>query len=167
MTRLTTLTKLCRNYLFSNPEAIDRQYVSDIKTRLQIITDSREQLLDALLKEDSEDVNLVKDCKDEIKYQLKMLDDFIEEFTEYCIGNGLDIEKKDVSDSLNLHMGIESDLYIICSEWEIIGIHARTFISQMDAVWPTEDLHVLYAMQEKMISCFMDTYRIIDKEMHT
>lgn len=168
MRRLTTLTKLCRNYLFANQEALDKQYVKEIGTRLQLISDAKEQLFEALLKEDSdsESEQTIEDCKAEIKYQLEILNDFAEDFTQYCVENGLEAAKEDILESLDLSSGTESELYQICYDWEIVGTRAHDFfISQMAAVWPDEYLHVLYTMQEKMIAGFMETYRIIDKDL--
>lgn len=162
MRRLTPLTKLCRNYLFANQDALDGQYASDIRKRLEFITSVGGQVLDALLEEDPDsESDAIQAYKEEVQYQLDQLDYFVEGFTSYCNENGLEIEKSEVLDALGLHFGEESELYIICEEWSVIAMHAeKDFITQLEAACPDDNISGF--MREQLISCFMETYQIMD-----
>ncbi|GEM_PF-2827182 len=81
MTRLTTITYLWRNYLYANRSG----YFNDADgflTRMSLIRDSKEEILNQILST-MPDQAMIEAAKEEIEYQLDMMKDMVEEYSQY------------------------------------------------------------------------------------
>ncbi len=119
MKRLGVVETEWRNYFYAN---IDGTY-NDIKNfmvRVELISDSHEQIVEGVLKDNSE---LVRECKEEIMFQKEQLKETITEFIEFCMSNAdSDIETDteeilmDIADN-----GTSSIFYIVVDDWKNWG----------------------------------------------
>jgi hypothetical protein len=120
MIRLTDIGRSWRNYLFANQDASYND-VKDFMTSVELITDSREQLVNSMLT-DVPDMILVEECRQEIAYQRMQLKDMMCEFVEQ-INNDIEVEStpealaNDFIDEISEN-GTQAYFFKIAKEWE-------------------------------------------------
>jgi len=121
MYRLTGFTRAWRNYLYANKEG-NYNNCEDFITRVQLITDSHEQILENVLSENRSE-ELEKACLEEIEFQLENLIDLIDEFIDYYFRNNSEgisktnSPKEEIIDSLR-KKGTADALYLVADEWK-------------------------------------------------
>lgn len=123
--RLNEIGMAWRNYLYANDAGIHND-AKNFMIRLDLIGSSHDQILETML-EDAPDMELVKACKEEIKFQREQLEEMIGEFVDYCKDNcSVDIILKDTcrtdaaDDILNdiCTKGTNGYFYVIAEEWK-------------------------------------------------
>jgi len=123
MKKLTEIEKLWRDYLYANHDGVYND-VENFMIRISLINDSREALLETML-EDEPNMELVKECKEEIAFQKEQLEDIVKELIEYdSHNNGIFPDKQKeinvIIDDLCREGSIDS-FYRIAEEWQSWG----------------------------------------------
>jgi hypothetical protein len=132
MKRLTEVGESWRDYLYANHNG----YYNDVKdfiTRVHLISDSQEQLLETML-EDEPNMELVKECKEEIAFQRGQLEDIAKEFVDYYNSNIPSKQKLITDDILNdlCKEGTNDYLYEIATEWQEWGNKVHRIWDNLD-----------------------------------
>lgn len=127
---LTDFGKAWRDYLYANSDSLCSD-ADDFILRVQLISDSHDQILETML-EDTPNMDLVKECKDEIAFQIDHLKEMIGEF----------VDTADLPDDCNLSMdeiisdlvfeGTKYYLYEIAAEWKQFGERAHKIFENLN-----------------------------------
>lgn len=123
MRRLTDLGKSWINYLFANDDG-EHNDIQDFLVRVSLINNSHVQILETML-DDIPNMDLVKECKDEIAFQRFQLEDMMNEFVDFT---NLPVDERLSADEILTDLcdaGTNSYLYEIASEWQEWGEKAH------------------------------------------
>lgn len=148
-----------RNYLYANSNG-ERNDVKDFMIRLQLISDSHDQILETLLGTDP-NVELIKECKDEIAFQREQLIYIVAEFIDYYFDNALKKEQVNPNDILNdlCIMGTKHILYELAEEWQTWGEKAQRISGKLNVLYGC-GLDYIHDDLSKLI--FKEVYEIDD-----
>lgn len=123
---LTDCGKAWRNYLYANYNGKFND-IDDFITRIQLISDSQEQLLETML-EIEPNLALVTECKEEIDFQKGELADIVREFVDFYNDNFPYDEDKLIDTEILIelcHEGINCYWYEIAMDWKEWGEKAH------------------------------------------
>lgn len=127
---LTELGAAWRNYLYANRDGKFND-AEDFLIRVELITDSHSQILETML-ENEPNMDLVKECKDEIAYQRNQLEDMVKEFVEFA---NLPADYTQSSDEILTDLcdaGSASYLYEIASDWKEWGVKVNRISERLN-----------------------------------
>lgn len=159
MRRLSAITLAWRNYLYANPNGYYNN-PEDLCARVSLIQDEREAILDQMLK-DEPDMNQIQMSKEEIAYQVEMLEDMATEFVQYsqdCHPNGLEVSQAEILEDFK--KGTESELYVVARDWREYADSANTIIQEF---WVKFD-YICNAEAEKYLVEQMMDVQMLPKE---
>lgn len=142
-----------RNYAFAYDGGIEKD-IEDFKIRVSLIGDAKEQWMETLLTNEPNQ-DLVNECKEEIKFQKENLKPLFQEFVDYC--NNRNIKADSVEEMLDdiCRHDINSEMYIICCDWEDIGKEAESLWNQLNELSDGE----IHYLKDDFCKLFMDTMR--------
>ncbi len=141
-----------RNYLYANSSAFHND-VNDFLIRVQLISDSHADILETMMLVEP-NMELVKECKDEIQFQINMLRDMLKEFILYANPTeGIELSADELLDGLCNH-GVDDYLYQIADDWKEFGEKARELFSKLN------DLHsnVFNYIQDDLCKLILDDF---------
>lgn len=143
MRRLTPLTLVWRNFLYANPDGYHNDS-EELLSRVSLIQDEREMILNQMLG-DKPDMNEIQMSKEEITFQIKNLEDMVEEFIQFSERYQFYETPEELQDMiLNdlLKEGMESEFYIVAQDWKEYAANAdqiiKGFKESFDSVWNVE-----------------------------
>ena len=149
MRRLTHFYEQWRNYLYAYKDGAYND-VNDLIIRINIINNSHEQLLEAMLCKEP-NMELVEDCRTEILYQKETLEDLVNEFVEYFNNSNKEKIEKDYILEGVAKEGNQNDLYIIAEEWREWGEKANRIWSKLN-----DNYDQLNSLQDDLCKMIMD-----------
>ena len=122
-----------RDFIFANrDEHFDyKEIVSDFKSRVEIIRDSKEAIIEELLQSKVKNIEVIEANKEEIEYQIENLREYIEKFAEYCKFRILNIDVKGILSDISKN-DCSSSLYLIINEYEDIAEKTEGIIKIID-----------------------------------
>lgn len=125
MRRLNSVSEAWRNYLYANGDS-HLNDVDNFFTRMELITGSQEQILETMLLNEP-DMQLVRECKEEIAFQREELKEMVTDFCNYyenCVSSKEQaVLPEEILDELCIS-GINGCLYEVAKDWEKLGKRA-------------------------------------------
>ncbi len=133
MSRWTEEGIAWRDFIFANrDEHFDyKDIVNDFKSRVEIIRNSKEAMIEELLRKEVRNIEIVEGNKEEIDYQIENLRELIEKFAEYCMVRNINIDVKDILSDISKN-DCSSSLYLIIEEYEDIAEKTEGIIKIID-----------------------------------
>jgi len=143
MRGLNDFSEAWRDYLYANGEDYAAPDPDNFITRVQLISDSHEQLLEAMLK-DEPDMELVAVYKEEIAFQREQLKETIGSFADYCRYRNYESEPIDIDDILNglCSNGTNYFMYEVAVDWNNWGERAQRIWERLNDSYGCGLIHI-------------------------
>lgn len=116
---LNDVTKSWRDFFYANQGNYEYE-PKDFLIALELIGDSRSDILDAVMDDDPDREAIIKDAKEEISFQREKIEEMVKGFIEFT---SVDKSTFDVQATIDyiIDYNTKSEFYIVIDEWKEWG----------------------------------------------